>query len=123
MQNHCVLISGPTVAGDNDLEQGLQATAIVLKNAENCRVESTLADRPIDLVLLEFLANNSFAELKIIQKLKTRYPKLKIVVIADHADREALAEAFACGAQDAFRKPYKTALIVERVKALLNYPE
>jgi len=122
MKNRCVLLSGPAVADDEDLDIGLQNYAVVFKNPDNNRLETISSEKKIDLILLELLDEHP-AETEVIKKIKARHPHLEIIVIAGASDSEMLAKAFECGAKDAFRKPYKTALIVERIAALLYHQE
>lgn len=120
MKKRYVLLSGPTIAFDEDLVTRLQNYAVVLKNADNDRLEAIVSKKKIDLLLIE-LMNDYPAGTEVIKKIKARRPKLEIIVIVSAAAGEALANAFEYGAKDAFRQPYKTALIVERVAALLYH--
>lgn len=119
MKNRCVLMSGRSLSSDETLDRALQKIAVVVKNPENSQVESMMATRPVDLLIFE-ITKEPPAELELIKRIKKQFPNTVIIVIDGDADREVIAQAFAYGAKDAFRKPYKRALIVERVKALLN---
>ncbi|MFQ5709434.1 MAG: hypothetical protein ACE5HO_18405 [bacterium] len=116
MSNPHILVSGPTIAADEDLINKLQKIAVVLKNPQNSRIESILENQRVDLILFELLRETA-SETKMVKKIKKLFPNTAIVLI--DGDRELLAEALSCGAKDAFRKPYKSSLIVERVKAIL----
>lgn len=115
----CILISGPTIALDVELVSQLQKTATVLTNLENGKIESIIAHSRVDLILLEVEKENR-SEIEIIKNIKLLYPDIKIIPIGTETDRDLIAKAFEYGARDAFRKPYKIALIVDRVKALLR---
>ena len=49
-----------------------------------------------------------------------QFPDTVIIVVDGDQNRDVIAKAFSYGAKDAFRIPYKRALIVERVQALLS---
>ncbi len=119
MEKHCVLVSGPTVAIDEELVDELQKSAKVLKNTDNNQVEAIISERKVDLILLEISKDHS-SEVEIIKNVKSRYPNIEIILIDGNKDRELTAKAFSYGAKDAFRKPYKSPLIVERVNAILG---
>ncbi|MFQ5754101.1 MAG: response regulator transcription factor [bacterium] len=88
-----------------------------MQNKDNTQIESILSNQNVDLIILEIIKKNA-SELEMIKKVKITFPKIAIILI--DGDRELMAEAFANGVNDAFRKPYKSSLIVERVNALLN---
>lgn len=98
----------------------MQKCARVLKNSDNARIMSILTNQEVDLILLEVLEGND-SELVLISSLTHQFPELPIVVIDGNGDRHKLAQAFNCGAKDAFRRPYKCDLIIERVNALLRH--
>ena len=119
MKKRCVLLSGDSLCGDEELYEALQHIAVVVKNPENSQVESIMATRPVDLVLFE-ISQERPAEIDLITRIKHQFPDTVIIAIDGGADREVIAQAFAYGAKDAFREPYDWALIVERVQALLK---
>lgn len=119
MSKRYVLLSGRSVAADDDLYEALQRTVQVIKNLENNWIESILRQQPVDLVIME-VSESKLNEIEIIRKIKQNFPETEFIVIGDDKDQPAIAAAFAQGAKDAFRRPYKTNLIVERVQALLR---
>ena len=119
MKKRCVLMSGRLLCGDHVLDDALQKIADVVKSSANSQVEAIMATRPVELVLFE-VSQEHPAEVEIIKTLKQQFPNTVIIVIDGDGDREVIARAFSYGAKDAFRKPYKKALIVERVKAILS---
>ena len=119
MKKRCVLLSGDSLCGDEELYEALQHIAVVVKNPENSQVESIMATRPVDLVLFE-ISQERPAEIDLITRIKHQFPDTVIIVIDGDAGQEVISQAFAYGAKDAFRKPYDWALIVERVQALLK---
>ncbi len=119
MEKYCVLISGLTIAIDKKLGDELQKSAVVLKNQDNPQIESITTDKKVDLILLEISKANP-SEVEIIKTIKSRHPRIEILLVDGDGDREVIARAFEYGAKDAFRKPYKRALIVERVRALIR---
>lgn len=118
-KNRCVLMSGRSLYGDEELYKALQNIAVVVKSPENTQVESMMATRPVDLVIFEVPKENP-AEVELIKHLKQQFPDTVIIVVDGNADRKVIAQAFSYRAKDAFRKPYNRALIVERVEAILN---
>lgn len=117
MSNSSILVSGPTIAKDEELVNKLQSIAVVLKNSQNTKIETILKDQKVDLILFEMLEETA-SELRLIKKIKTGFPNIAIILI--NGDREFMAEAFSYGVKDAFRKPYKCSLIAERVNAILQ---
>ncbi len=112
-----ILISGPTIATDVDLVTRLRGVAHVLKSSQNSRIESIITNEKVSLILVEILKEAS-SDLKVIKKIKNHFPGVAIILI--DGDRELMAEAFSYGVKDAFRKPYKSSLVAERVKAVLG---
>ena len=119
MKKCCVLISGSTIAGDEELQNALQQSADVIKNSDNSQIESIIKKHKVDLILLEMLKGNG-SEIDLIKNLRFKFPKIAIVVIDGDGDQDKLAKVFHYGVKDAFRKPYKCDLIVERIEALLR---
>lgn len=117
MSNSSILVSGPTIAKDEDLVNKLTKIAEVLRNLQNSKIEAILRKHEVDLILVEILKETA-SELKLIKNIKSGFPSVAIILI--DGDRELMAEAFSYGAKDAFRKPYKSSLVVERVKAVLG---
>jgi DNA-binding NtrC family response regulator len=114
-----VLLSGPSLVGDEELITELGRLAEVVKNRDVTHVESTVAKNRIDLMLLE-ISKNRPRELEMIKFIKNRDPGIDIVILDGDGNRDAITRAFEYGAKDAFRKPYIRALIVERISALLE---
>ncbi len=119
-KNRCVLMSGRSLCGDQALYGALQKIAVVVKSSANSQIESLMATRPVDLVVLEVSKENP-AEVELIKRMKKQFPHIIIIVVDGDQDREVIARAFSYGAKDAFRKPYKRDLMVERVQALLSH--
>ncbi len=120
MSNRCILVSGSTIAKDKELASELQKCGRVLKNLHNFRIESILRKQNVDLVLFELIKETA-SEINMVKKIKKLFPSTAIILI--DGDRELMAQAFSYGAKDAFRKPYKSSLVVERVKAVLGESE
>ena len=119
MMKHCILISGSTIALDTKLVTELQKIAAVVTNLDNSNVESFIENTQVDLILLEIL-NERHSEIEMTKTIKSRYPRVEIILINGEGNQDLIAKAFKYGARDAFRKPYKIALIVERVNAILR---
>ena len=119
MMKHCILISGSTIALDTKLVTELKKIAAVVTNLDNSNVESFIENTQVDLILLEIL-NERHSEIEMTKTIKSRYPRVEIILINGEGNQDLIAKAFKYGARDAFRKPYKIALIVERVNAILR---
>jgi DNA-binding NarL/FixJ family response regulator len=119
MSKRYVLLSGRSVAAADDLYEALQRTVQVIKNPENNRIESILRQQQVDLVIME-VSESKLGEIKIIKKMKQNFPEVEVIVIGKDQDQQAIAAAFAQGAKDAFRRPYRSHLIAERVNVLLG---
>ncbi len=117
MSNSSILVSGPTIAKDEDLVNKLTKIAEVLRTSQNSRIEAILKKHEVDLILVEII-KEALSDLKVIKKVKNHFPEVAIILI--DGNRELMAEAFSYGVKDAFRKPYKSSLVVERVKAVLS---
>lgn len=120
MKRKCVLISGPTIAIDPQLGAELKKNAIVLKNSDNHKIFSILNNKEVDLILFEAV-NEYLADIDLIRKIKANFPGIIILLIDGNGNRNLIAQGFAFGVKDAFRKPYRYDLIEERVKGLLIY--
>jgi len=64
----CILVSGATIAGDEELERQLGSTADVLTNSTNDNVETILKTTKVDLILFEIQFNKQ-SDVKIIKKV------------------------------------------------------
>lgn len=119
MKRPCVLISGRSIARDKKLFSALEKVAMVLLNQDNSQIESILSSNQVDLVLIEIFKDNP-AEVEIIRELKARFANTLIIFIDGNGDQQLIIKAFSYGAKDAFRKPYKRQLLVDRLCALLS---
>jgi len=72
----------------------------------------------IKLLVIEMTKRKS--SIQLIKELKSRFPQLVVLLIDDMNDQQFLASAFQLGVKDAFHKPCKIDLLVERVTALLG---
>lgn len=120
MAKKCVLLSGPTIAHDEKLKEKLEEFAIVLASDNNSQIESILRGKKVDLIILE-VANDNLHEIEIIKIVTTKFPDTEIILIDGNGDQELIAQAFAFGVKDTFRKPYQSNLVVERVNALCRF--
>lgn len=119
MSKHSVLVSGKTIAKDQTLRKELERFAVVLTNGDNSQIELILSENKIDLIILE-ITNANLHEIEVIKIAKTKFLSTEIILVDGDGDQELIAQAFALGVKDAFRKPYKMSLIVERSNALLR---
>ncbi len=117
MRKYCILVSGPLVSNDKELIRALGKTAVVLTNSDNKKIKSIFTASNVDLTILE-LSKGESNEVEIIKCIKTRFQDVIIILI--NGDRELFVKAFNLGVKDAFRKPYRWPMLVERVNALLG---
>jgi PleD family two-component response regulator len=117
MQKRRVLVSGSSVSKDEELINALEKTVAVLKNSDNRKIQSILSTDTVDAIILE-MSNEIPDEVQIIADVKRQFKQVKIILI--NGDRELFVKAFHLGAKDAFRKPYRRDMLVERVNALLG---
>ena len=117
-EESCVLVSGETVSADKKLIAALRKKVRVKCNSDHRNILTILAKTEIRIILLELSEAHSAAELESIRVIKTQFPSVEIVII--NGDMQLIATAFNLGARDAFRRPYRRELIVERLVALLK---
>ncbi len=113
------MISGPAIASDENLLNSLEQNAEVIRNVDNSEIDSIIRSHKVDLILLEILGSEG-SGIELIKTLRRRFPHVAIVVIDGNGDQDKLVKAFNYGVKDAFRKPYKSDLIAERVNAILG---
>ncbi len=111
-----VLISGPTISADEELINALEKTTVVLREKDNRKIQTFLENKKIDMILLEPSGEQS-QKIEIIKNIKHQFHDVKIILI--NGDRELFVKAFSFGVKDAFHKPYRRQMLVERVSALL----
>lgn len=119
MAKNYVLISGRTILDDEELKEELAEFSVVLTSNDNSQLELILSNNKVDLIILEISSANLY-DIEVIQTVKKKFPDTEVILVDGNSDQELIAQAFAFGVKDAFRRPYKTSLIVERVKALLR---
>ncbi|MCG3158136.1 MAG: hypothetical protein DKINENOH_04777 [bacterium] len=119
MAKNCVLLSGHTIAHDEKLKEELEKFAAVLTSDDNSQIESILCGNKVDLIILE-ISNANLQEIEIIKIVKTKFPFTEIILVDGNGDQELIAQAFAFGVKDAFRRPYRNDLIAERADGLLR---
>jgi DNA-binding NarL/FixJ family response regulator len=117
MKKRCVLVSGESVSKDAELISELKKNAVVLRNADNTKIETLLRTRKVDVIILE-VSSKSPGEVDIILHIKAKFMHVKIILI--DGEREVVAKAFQYGVSDVYKKPYRNEMVVERVKALLK---
>jgi PleD family two-component response regulator len=117
MKKPYVLLSGKMISRDTALIAELQKSAEVLSIHDNNTIDAILEARQVDVIILEVAGQNA-GEVEIVQRVKSRYPGTKIIFI--DGGRKLMGLAFQYGVADAYRKPYKNEMLVERVKVLLG---
>ena len=119
MTQKCILVFGPTISYDKNLIDALKECGSVKTIEDKSEIESIIRKNKVGLMLLEITSENT-SELKLIKKITKEFKNLKIILIDGNGKNELIARAFQYGIVDAFRKPYKGELIVERVRAILK---
>ncbi|MFQ5770506.1 MAG: hypothetical protein ACE5HX_08225 [bacterium] len=119
MQNHCVIIAGPTITSDEELFHELNKHVTTVKCLENSLIETLLATHKVDILLFE-ITTDSAVDMNIIKIIRNKFPDIEIILIDGVGNRSVLAQAFALGARDAFPLSYNRALLLERIQALLR---
>jgi len=114
-----IVISGATIANDEALVRELQKSARVLRNEDSGNLNALITQTSVQLLILE-LPEEGRKEMEMISQLKQQHPHLQIVVINGNGNSEALADAFGCGVEDAFRRPYRVGLVEERVREMIK---
>lgn len=118
MKKPNILLIGPKINSDTKLHKQLETVARVLLAEDAATVKHFVQSNKIKLLVIE--KNNSRKTILLIEELKNSYPQLVILLIDDMRDQQFLATAFQLGVKDAFHKPYKIDLLVERVSVLLE---
>jgi len=119
MRTYRILLSGPTIHCDQQLICGLQEFAAISTLSVNAHIFELLSEQVYDLILFEVTANSA-SDVEVIRQICSRFPTPAIVLIDGNAACDVLATAISYGVKDAFKKPYKWHLVVERVSALLQ---
>ncbi len=123
MGKNCVLISGPTVAANDELINEFQKNSIVLKDEDYSRIRSIIEDdkdKGVDLIFLE-IPRNDPSKVKYVDRVKKKHSKIKVVVM--NGDNLTIIKAFKYKATEAFRiEEYEKfiKIIVQRVNIILN---
>lgn len=114
MHQRFILISGPSISKDIELISELEKIATVIVIRESSNILQLLKLEYFDLVLYEL----PDSKVDLIRLMKEKSQNIKIIII--DGDRDAVVQGFRYGATDAFRKPYRGHLLVERVRALMS---
>ncbi len=118
-----VLVSGPSVSSDKRLIDLLKKSARVGLNRDNAELIPLVQTNNFDAIILEIqTGDEALVQLGIeqIKEIKNVHTMIKVVVVHKNGERKVFGQAFKFGANDAFRKPYKVPLLVERLFALLD---
>jgi response regulator RpfG family c-di-GMP phosphodiesterase len=118
MENYRILLSGPTISHNEILIESLSTYASVIENENYNLIESQIENYHIDLLVLEITNHENF-EIKLIDRIKTHFPNIKIIIINGKKDQRFLAKVLASGANDVYRQPCNVPLLVEKVHAFL----
>jgi response regulator RpfG family c-di-GMP phosphodiesterase len=118
MEKHNILISGPTISHNENLIESLSTYLSVLKNENYNLIETQIESFHIDLLVLE-ISNHETFETELIDRIKTNFPNIKIIIINGKKDQRFIAKVIASGANDVYRQPCNIPLLVEKVHALL----
>ena len=81
-------------------------------------IETQIESFHINLLVLE-ISNHEKFEIELIDRIKTHFPNIKIIIINGKKDQRFIAKAIALGANDVYRQPCNVPLLVEKIHALL----
>ena len=115
MKSRVILIAGSSIGQDTFLIKSLRHVAKVYYTKNMNRIKAVLNKQDVDIIILEIGTDQADKE-NIIENLMTSFENLKIILIND--DRDIIAQAFSFGIVDAFRRPFKIDLLIERIIAL-----
>lgn len=116
MKRKCVLLCGPTLYSDKELQTRLRQNYGLIIEKEDSQIEKVLKSCKVDLLLLEIEDRKSHG-IHPIKMIKGKLPELHIIVI--NGNQNTISRAFESGANDAFRIPYKIDLILERISVFV----
>jgi len=116
MKPKCVLLCGPTLYRDKELQRKLRQSYRLITERDETQIEKLLKSCKVDLLLLEIKDDKSCG-LHPIKKIKDISPDLNVFII--NGNQNTISRAFENGANDAFRNPYKTDLILERISMFI----
>ncbi len=97
--------------------EGAGYEVFTARDAQEARSQSK--DHPVDLVITD-LAMPEAAGREMIDTIRKKHPRVKIIVIAPEAGPKVLRAADMLGAQMVLRTPLKAEMVVERARDLLQ---
>jgi len=120
MKKSIILLWGQSVIFDKQLIKELSKFSEVLLCSEIQPIEMFERIGNACLVLFE-MAKEKKADVATLKSLLQIFPNIPFILIDGNSDRDVLIQAFENGIKDAFKKPYKRELVVERVKGVLKH--
>lgn len=120
MPNPRVLIHGPNISTDATLVKRLGGAVEPLGGLPPRKLETALRERHNTTILLLEIEDAESFDLPILAMIRREFPEIYIILVDGSGDRKLLAKAFALGIKDAFPKPVKRDLLVERINILLR---
>jgi len=120
MKKNQILLWGQSIISDKQLIKELGKFSEVLLHSEIQPIEMFERIGEASLILFETtkVIRSDIATMRSIMKI---FPNIPIILIDGNRDREVLIQAFEFGIKDAFKKPYKIELMVERVRGILRH--
>jgi DNA-binding NarL/FixJ family response regulator len=118
MEKYRILLSGPTISHNRNLIENLATYFTVIENKYDDEIESKIENYHISLLILE-LSNKTKSEIDLIERIKSHFPYIKIILINGERDQRFMARAIGVGVTDIYRRPCNIPLLVERVHTLL----
>lgn len=119
MERRCVLVCGSSLSLDEALIRELRTAAVVLRTGDTQGIESFLGEHRVDLLIIEVAEKRDLSD-DLIKRLRSRLPRMLIMIVNGNGNREVIARAFSDGIVDAFHRPYDPHLIAERAIAILR---
>jgi DNA-binding response OmpR family regulator len=92
---------------------------VVLRTGDTQGIESFLGEHRVDLLIIEIAEKRDLSD-DLIKRLRSRLPRMLILIVNGNGNREVIARAFSDGIVDAFHRPYDPHLIAERAIAILR---
>ncbi len=118
MEKYKILLSGPSISHNENFIESLSTSVSVIKNHNYNLIETQIERFHIDLLVLE-ISNHERFEIELIERIKSHFPDIKIIIINGKKDQRFTAKAIAYGANDIYRQPCNVPLLVEKIHALL----
>lgn len=96
----------------------LRTRSRLLRTRPAAELAEVLGGEDVDLLLLEVSAEGD--ELVALRAVREQNPGLPVIAVGPEEPKDLVALAFACGAKDYFKLPYRAELLAERATFLAS---